>query len=402
MPRRWVVRIPWVLGLVCALLASACTPVSRSRHTFARPSAVDVAGDRLIVLHDDGNLVTLGPDGGDLLALTTGADIGLVVQQPVASPDGRFVAWVETQDTGSRVVIESRNGVERHEIGLRFPPFYLEWDPTSSKIAYLGNVGSGIGLGVIEHAVVNPTDHSVGGGRPLYFSWSPDGRHMLLHVGLHQLGRTDLVHGLEPVGEMPGTFQAPVWLPDGRLVYVARGAKMQQLVVAGNGHRRVVATFRGGVLFDASPDGKHLAYRLDRSNGSQRGVFVADVDGGRPVRATRRETTAFFWSPRDDALLLMTVEPRARIEHTHRWWIWDGRARPVSKPFLPSPVFFNTYLPFFDQYAQALTPWAPDGSAFAFAGLMGKQAGIWVQPVDGSGATRVTDGEFVAWSPAPT
>jgi TolB protein len=385
---------------MCLLLASSCTLPSRSRHTFTRPPSVPVDGDRLVVLHDDGNLVTLGPDGGDLLPLTTGASVALVVQQPVPSPDGRFVAWVEIQETGSRVVIASRDGVQRHEIALRFAPFYLEWDPTSSKMAYLGNVGSGIGLGVIEHAAVRPTDHPVGGGRPLYFSWSPDGTHMLVHVGTDGLGRTDLTHGLDPIGEVPGTFQAPVWLPDGHLVYVARDGKAQHLVVAGGGDRRVLATFRGGVLFDASPDGTRLAYRLDRPGGSQQGVFVVDVGGGPPVRATGRETTAFFWSPRGDALLLMTVESRARIEHAHRWWLWDGRVRAVSKPFLPSPTFFNSYVPFFDQYAQALTPWAPDGSAFAFAGLIGDRAGIWVQPIDGSDPTRVTDGEFVAWSPA--
>jgi TolB protein len=388
-----------VFAIASVLVAGSCVVPSWSRHTFAPPPSVDARGERLVVLHDDGNLVTLGPDGEDLLALTSGENAGLVVQQPVPSPDGRFVAWVEIQGSGNRVVIASRDGVQRYDVGLKIAPFYLEWDPTSSKIAYLGNAGSGIGLGVIENAVVEPTDRAVGGGRPLYFSWSPDGTHMLVHVGLRELGRTDLAHGLEPIGAVPGTFQAPVWLPDGRLVYVARDGNVQHLVVEGNGDRRVVATFRGGVLFDASPDGKRLAYRLDRPGGAQQGVFVVDVDGGRPIRATPRKTTAFFWSPRGAALLLMTAQPGARIEQTHRWWLWDGHVRPVSKPFLPSPTFFQQYVPFFDQYAQALTPWAPDGSAFAFAGLVGDQAGIWVQPVDGSDATLVTDGEFVAWSP---
>jgi TolB protein len=390
----------WTLALVFIVVASSCTVVSRSRHTFVPQPSVDVRGDRLVVLRDDGNLVTLGPDGHDVLALTTGASLSLVVQQPVPSPDGRSVAWVEIQGTGSRVVIASRDGAKHHEVGLRFAPFYLQWDPSSSKIAYLGSVGSGIGLGLIEHAKGNPTDRAVGGGRPLYLSWSPDGSQMLVHVGSRDLGRTDFAHTLDRIDVVPGTFQAPVWLPDGRVVYVARQGSVQQLVVAGGGSRRVVATFRGGVLFDANPDGTRLAYRLDQPGGAQQGVFVVGVDGGRPIRATARDTSAFFWSPRSDALLLMTVEPGTQTEPTHRWWLWDGRARPVSRPFLPSPTFFNDYVPFFDQYAQALTPWAPDGSAFAFAGQVGRQDGIWVQPADGSRATRVTDGQFVAWSPA--
>jgi WD40-like Beta Propeller Repeat len=388
------------MALVCLAIAGSCTIPGRSRHTFTLAPWVDVRGDRLVVLRNDGNLVTLGSDGGDLLALTTGASDALVVRQPVPSPDGRFVAWAEIQGSGSRVVIASRDGAKEREVALRFAPFYLQWDPTSTKIAYLGNVGSGIGLGVIEHATRKPTDRAVGGGRPLYVSWSPDGTQMLVHVGSRDLGRTDFAHSLDRIDAVPGTFQAPVWLPDGREVYVTRAGSAQHLVVAGDGDRRVVATFRGGVLFDASPDGTRLAYRLDRPGGAQRGVFVVDVDGGTPTRATARETSAFFWSPRSDALLMMTVEPGAPVEQTHRWWLWDGSARPVSKPFLPSPTFFNDYVPFFDQYAQALTPWAPDGSAFAFAGSVGRRTGVWVQPADGSRATRVTDGQFVAWSPA--
>jgi TolB protein len=389
-----------VFALALGVVASSCTIPGHSRHTFTPPPSVDVGGDRLVVLHNDGNLVTLGPDGRDMLALTTVASDTLVVQQPVASPDGRFVAWVEIQGTGSRVAIASRDGTEQHEIELQYSPFFLQWDPTSSKIAYLGNVGAGIGLGVIEQATEEPTDRAVGGGQPLYVSWSPDGTQMLVHVGSRDLGRTDFTHSLDRIDAVPGTFQAPAWLPDGRQVYVTRVGSVQHLVVTGRGDRRVVATFRGGVLFDASPDGARLAYRLDRPGGAQQGVFVVDVDRGRPVRVTQRETSAFFWSPRSDALLLMTVEPGAQVEQTHRWWLWDGRARPVSKPFLPSATFFNEYVPFFDQYAQALTPWAPDGSAFAFAGLVGRRSGIWVQPADGSRATRVPDGRFVAWSPA--
>jgi TolB protein len=389
----------WVLVLVCVLLAGSCTIPSWSRHSFVPPPSVDVAGDRLVVLDDDGNLVTLGSNGRDPLALTTGASDALVVRQPVPSPDGRFVAWAEIRGAASRVVIASRDDADRHEVELRFAPFYLQWDPTSTKIAYLGSVGSGIGLGVIEHATTEPTDRAVGGGQPLYVSWSPDGTQMLVHVGSRDLGRTDFAHNLDRIDAVPGTFQAPVWLPDGREVYVTRAGSLQHLVVARGGDQRVVATFRGGMLFDASPDGTRLAYRLDRPGGAQRGVFVVDVDGGRPTRATARETSAFFWSPRSDALLLMSVEPGAQVEQTHRWWMWDGRVRPVSRPFLPTPTFFNDYVPFFDQYAQALTPWAPDGSAFAFAGMIGRRAGIWVQPVDGSKPTRVTDGQFVAWSP---
>jgi Tol biopolymer transport system component len=131
-------------------------------------------------------------------------------------------------------------------------------------------------------------------------------------------------------------------------------------------------------------------------------VFVQDVDGGAPpVRVTARETTAFFWSPDGRAVLLMTPEAGANASQPlHRWRVWEGRQRFVSEPFVPSPTFFEQYVPFFDQYAQALTPWSPDGTAFAFAGQMQGSSGIWVQPVaQGAAPTRVSDGGFVMWSP---
>jgi hypothetical protein len=397
-------RLASIALLALVIAPAACTGPSSSEHVASPSSSVaepeGPRGDRLVVIRDDGNLVTMGPDGRDLLPLTTGAGAGLTVQQPVASPNGRSLAWVEIRAGQASVVTTSRFGTNRVDIPVAVAPFFLAWDPTSARIAYLGNIGGTIGLGVIDGAVAAPQDNPVGGGSPLYLAWSPDGRQLIVHVGADGLGTTDLVAGLEPTGDAPGTFQAPAWLPDRRTVYATRDGRSQQLVVVGHDDRTVLETFRGGVLFVPSPDGRRLAYRLDRPNGSQAGVFVQDVDGGRATLVTRQETTAFFWSPRSDALLLMTVDPGADIEQTHRWRVWDGRQRFVSHPFLPSPMFFSNYVPFFDQYAQGFTPWAPDGSAFAYAGSVGGRGGIWVQPVDADAAPAfVSAGAFVAWSP---
>jgi hypothetical protein len=405
-------RAPTLVLASIALVVGACTstayqPSSRSSTTppastamtGSPTAAVDVSGDRLVVLLDDGNLASMGPDGDQILPLTSEAGPDVTIAQPVASPDGRFLAWVEIRAGRASVVTATRAGVVRDQIPLRIAPFFLQWDPTSTKIAYLGNLGIGIGFGVIAAAMVDPRDIAVGGGSPLYLAWAPTGRELLVHVGKDGLGLTDMVHDLKPTGDVPGTFQAPAWLPDGRTLFDRMHGKDQQLVIADGPQRRVLTTFRGGVLFEASPDGSRVAYRIDNADGSQDGVFVQDVDGGKPVVVTHDETTAFFWSPRGDALLLMTPEPDT-TQPIHRWRVWDGRERFVSEPFLPSPTFFQRYVPFFDQYAQALTPWSPDGTAFAYAGVVDGSSGIWVQPVaDGAAPTRVSDGGFVMWSP---
>jgi len=399
--RRLLPLLILALAVTAACTTRSADEVASSPASPSPEGSAGLSGDRLVVLRDDGNLVTMDRDGGSLLPLTTDAGSGLTVQQPVASPNGRSLAWVEIRGGQASVVTASRFGTNRVEIPLSIAPFFLEWDPTSSRLVYLGNAGASIGLGVIEGAVAAPQDNPVGGGSPLYLAWSPNGRDLFVHVGADGLGSTDLVSELQPADDRPGTFQAPAWLPDDRIVYAARsGGGAQQLVIVDAGERRVLETFRGGILFVPSPDGRRLAYRIDRPDGTQAGVFVRDVEGGPATLVTGGETTAFAWSPRGDALLLMSVEPGGEIEATHRWRVWDGRLRFVSKPFLPSPTFFSNYVPFFDQYAQALTPWAPDGRAFVFAGLVQGRAGIWVQPVRaGAAPSFVSGGEFAAWSP---
>ena len=234
----------------------------------------------------------------------------------------------------------------------------------ATNIAYLGNAQSGIGMGVVENAATAPDDVAVGGGSPFYLSWSPDGQRLFVHVGTDQLGFTDLKHGLRELHDRPGTFQAPVWLPDGRTVYDRLDGTQQRLVVVDGDHRRALADVTGSVAFVASPDGRRIAYRVDGGTASQDGVFVRPIDGGRPTLVT----------------------------HT-------GAELLATDPYRPSQTFGQRYLPFFDQYAQAFTPWAPDGSAFAFAGEIDGRSGIYVQRVDGGAPTFVSDGEFVLWSP---
>ncbi len=378
------------------VLVVACTSIP-FRAAPASPSPVVSTSDRLIVLSDDGNLRSMAPDGTNVVPFTTDAGPDVQVNQPVASPDGRFVSWVEIRNGQPSVVTASRTGQRLQAVPMGLAPFFLQWDPTSTNIAYLGNAPQGLGMGVIRNAVTAPDDVAIGGGSPFYLSWSPDGQRLLVHVGQTQLGVTDVGADLRRVRDRPGRFQAPIWLADGRTVYDRVHGAQQQLVVADKGDAHVLATFTGSVAFDASPDGTRLAYRIDGSR-SRDGLYVRSIDGGRATLVTRAGAPAFFWSSIGDRLLVLTVTGTGSTP-TARWNVWSGDHMVSLDRYQPSQTFGEQYLPFFDQYAQTFTPWAPDGSAFAFAGVIDGTAGVFVQPADGGAPTRVSDGEFVLWSP---
>jgi Tol biopolymer transport system component len=390
-------RLRRLLPGAIVLTLAACTSLPYRPQPTPTPPAVTTS-DRLIVLRTDGNLVSMAPDGTDVVPLTTDAGPDVVIDQPVASPDGRFLAWVEIRSGQPSLVTAARSGQRLQSVPMGIVPFFLQWDPTSTNIAYLGNAQTGIGMGVVENAATAPDDVAVGGGSPFYLSWSPDGRRLFVHVGTDQLGFTDLQHGLQKVHDRPGTFQAPVWLPDGRTVYDRLDGTQQQLVVVDGDHQRSLADITGSVAFVASPDGRRIAYRVDGGTASQDGVYVRPIDGGRPTLVTRTGAPAFFWSPAGDDLLLLTIAGSGS-DRVARWRVWSGSEVLVTDPYRPSQTFGQRYLPFFDQYAQAFTPWAPDGSAFAFAGQIDGQSGIYVQRVGGGAPTLVSDGEFVLWSP---
>ena len=366
-----------------------------------------ITGDRLLVLKDDGSIVTAGPDGSAVIPVVASRGIDFETRQPVWSPDGHSVAWAELEldDQGGasyRVVTSAPDGSARTEFPVETGTFFLQWDPTSTRIAYLGNFQDTIGMGVAGPSADGiPVATTLGVGQPFYLSWSPEGQQLLIHVGSETLGTLDLEGNLLPLGDAPGIFQAPIWLADGRMVY-AMTAKHRQVLIVRDGERaKELVSFRGSIEFVGSPDGRRIAYRVD-DGGGPGGIDVVDVRSARSRTVTESPTSAFHWSPDGRRLLLMTMQ-EGDDPTTHRWRVWDGEVEtPIGPTFQPSPTFWRDYVPFYGQFAQSMTLWSPDGDSFAFAGLIGERAGIWVQDLDGEAPTFVLDGgSVVAWSPEP-
>ena len=421
-------RGPSVVAALLLLLAAACTSEPEERDLpnvdvdattgtetpteSASPDpavASDLAGltGRLAVLNAEGNLITVNPDGSGEVVLDEIVAGQSQVRQPTWSPDGSRVAWVhvevtdeETLETVLATSTDDGGRATEATTGV-LVPFYLAWDPTSSRIAYLGGRDMDIEVGIVEgqRGTVTPLDT----GQPYYLSWGPDGDEMLVHVGEDRLERLGLDGTLTTVADRPGTFFAPVWTGDGRnFVYASATARGQHLVVHDVGARNgsQLVPFDGLVRFVVSPDGRRIAFQILEESGAHP-LTVIDVRSGETTEIAEGLISGFFWSPNGERLLYLVPDPDEE-RAWYRWGVWDGASSFITPRFLLSLLVVEEYLPFFEQYAQSMSLWSPDGSAFAYPGQNeAGELGIWVQSAEpGRAPVLVADGTFVAWSPA--
>jgi len=383
--------------------------------TSAGPSptvASDVAGltGRLAVLDADGHLVTMNPDGSDEIMLDEVEPGTSQVRQPTWSPDGRSVAWVHVEVSEAGALLASiatagEDGTRPSTSRTTVVPFYLSWDPTSSRIAYLGAPSDTfIELGVLEAAGRN-SGTSLDAGQPVFFSWGPEGDQLLVHIGAERLDRLALDGSTSAVGDRPGTFSVPVWTADGKtLVYSSVDEGRQRLVARNvNADRgRPLVPYEGLIAFVVSPDGERVAFQVIQP-GRILPLSVIDVDGGETVEIVDAPIASFFWSPDGERLLYLDPDPLPDDTGLwFRWGVWDGTSSFVTPRFALSQLISVEYLQFFEQYAQSMRLWSPDSRAFAYPGTSEDgQEGIWIQSARPHRApVLVAEGDFVAWSPA--
>ncbi len=373
-------------------------PGSPDDATAAAPIS---APGRLAIVGPGGSLVTMRADGSDRVDVSQDAGPS---SQPTWSPEGDRLAWVVqvTSDDGvsGAIVVAGPRGEEPIVTPTPFLPYYLAWSPTGDRVAFLGAGGdpeAPVEMGVLDLSQDPASARAVAGGDPFfYFVWTPGGRRVLAHAGFDRLEEIGLDGGATSVSDRPGLFAAPAWSRNGAR-WCTRSApeagRSDSSLVVDGGRPRVLVEGEGALSFVLRPDGGAVAYQLlgeddgdfydRRPTQPGEGVRVVDVRTGKTRKATSMRAMTFWWSPDGERLLALAPEPGSSGTIPFVWQVWEGgRATEAEGRHSPTIEVLRDYAPFFTQYAHSATPWAPDGSAFAFP----------AEAADGTGTDRRAGG----------
>ena len=367
--------------------------------------------NRLVIIGEDGNLYTMDPNGGNRTRLTTD-QAGFDYLQPTWSPDGSLLAWAETgrADGSARnfFVTGSAAGEEQTRLEVPFAPFYMYWEPSGDRIAYLSNWLSNnrpsMALRLVELGEEGNSAQTLAEGSPFYFSWSPDGESMLAHIENERLVLQSTSGEQQPLLDSSVGFPAPQWSTSGEAFFFAVEADEARLLVSSSldgSSVENITRFDGRITFSLNSMDDRLAYVVTEPtvNAPTFGpLYVIDLALRGTQQISDEPALAFFWSPDGEKLAFLTAE-RGPQGLAFRWNVWDGTQTLHYSLGRPSNTFYNQYLTFFDQYAQSMTIWSPDSRAFVFAGEIDDIGGIWVQTLDRDEPVLVAGGRFAAWSP---
>lgn len=398
--------------------------------TALPPPAVELDVNRIAFINDDGQLMTVAPDGSDARQLTRGRQR---LRFPAWSPDGSQIAAIGT--TGSAVAVYAVDAEAKRSQPIALyadrdkTPFYLYWSPDSKQISFLSSNTTGLALqlvpadGAVESQIVTT-------GSPFYWNWAADSRQMLIHAGeSSQDARLEMIEVAgdgrgDPIAN-PGRFQTPVISADGRYWAYAEQTQGNSQVVIEDNETGVqqIQRHSGLTALGWSPAADVLAFISSDSPESDdfKGPLrLMDAATGEITLLSREKVLAFFWSPDGRYLAAFNfqgrmqnrgdISARAKGNFTKparqfdlppmELTIFDvatGEGRVILE-FTPTLTFLSQFLPFFDQYALSHRLWSPQSDALVLPIQEGNVNQIVLISTK-NGSTRILgEGDMSFWS----
>jgi TolB protein len=379
---------------------STTTPTPGSIDTSAPAAPIDPG--RLAVVDEQGDIVVMAPDGSERRALTERGENPAVYMQPIWSPSASWLAWGQATGTGFGIGIARADTGEVKTLTTPNLPFYTYWSPDNRHLGALHNGQTGVQFQIVD--VEAETTELLDEDAPFYFSWNPAGDRVVTHAGVSRaetITPDDDRVELEPTA---GNYLAPQWTDAGVFHVVDDHLVLEDAI----GVREQVAEVSGLTMFVANPQGTMVAAQstgggLDGLTASTEDLPAVRTNAVVVVDVATRDTDlvdqdlalGFFWSADGGSLLVLTTSEDAVVP-----LVWSSEGQHEFPAYRPSRSMLRDTFPFFPQYAQSVSFWAPDSSAFAYAGTVEGESGVFVQDLDTADPVRVSGGSWVAWSPA--
>lgn len=390
-----------LFALILAL--AACSESEIEAGTTSR-TTLDAESDpgRLAILDEAGNVVVMSRDGSGRLAVTDDAGEGVIYSQPTWSPADDLLVIGQATSGGFGIRIQGPDTGPASVVSVGGLPFYTFWAPNGETIGALHNGADGLDFLMVD--VADESARVVGTGSPFYFSWDPAGANVVTHVGENRMGIIDSEGVTTDLGDTDAGYLAPQWTPSG-IVHVSAG----DLVIQGVGDTPVViAEVSRFTPFVVNPQGTHVALQTLGDDGAisvalreaaavaPGRLVVVDIETGDVEVVDAGAAMAFFWSPDGRSLLFLT--PSTDLDGVEVN-VWTTGGDMVTRAVLtPSIQVLTGLIPFFPQYAQSMSFWSPDSTAFALAGVIDDDEGIWVFDSDGGDPGLIATGSWVSWS----
>lgn len=389
-----------------------------------------IAG-QIAFVGNDRNMYAVDLTNNDLTVLTSDASVRRSYGWPTWSNDGRltFIRASLTDNGNITDVMSSRfPSSPRVIFTTRTENFtYMYWSPEGCDegddcrdlAVLMSNPNDGLfSLHLVRQVELSNLGNLAGRGSPFYFSWSPDGTHLLWQRDSQRIDVYDV--GKRTVDNLSlgvGLFSSPAWSPvdDRWLVGTQSNGTLTDISLISQSTQQVlVPKLDGPVVFNWSPDGNHIAY----VDGNGPLTVINSITGLVESRSPMSGVYAFFWSPDSQSVAYITLgnvsgsisagtsgKLAALYQNqgfpTIEWSVISidtgENRRYVS--FVPTPEM-TYFLRFFDQFSQSHRVWSPDSRYLVYSEQVLTSSRVSVLDTTSAEVVpfSVADGVFGVWS----
>ena len=420
--------------LISALFLGACLPRGVQIPRSPAMSLFERKAGLISYIGKDGNVYVTDQAGTNTSQLTSDATTPgetappvVAYQIPTWSREGSELAFMGGRNTGT----ETSSGVYLADMDSKKVrniynstdefPIYISWSPDAKNIGMLTTAPSNQTI-MLQTVPVNGGENRVlDVGSPFYWSWAPDGNVLISHKNGDNTTTTGQLAFLKLgselteyiIDQIPATFQAPAWSPDGAHILLTDAAESgrQEIRLADStgANQETVGEFEVNTAFAWAQDSEQFAYIAGNQQGATIALgplHVGDIYGSDEI-VVDDKVVCFFWSP-NSRMLAYFVPYQSQADSTDAQAaillqlnildLASGKTHQLIT--YQATDEFTSIVPYFDQYHQSITIWSPDSNNLVIS-LLDQDGNPIIGIIPASGTTQgrqLAEGAFATWS----